>query len=56
MNENKEEHGIVTQMMDAIIKKEEVPRTEEKRIREEKKRKRLAGRAVEYLMFMNDDE
>lgn len=36
MNENKEEHGIVTQMMDAIIKKEEVPRTEEKRIREEK--------------------
>lgn len=53
MNEpNKDKRDIVTQMVDGIVGKESENPTE----KEKELRKRLSGRALEYLMFLDDDE
>ncbi len=53
MNEpSKDKRDIVTQMVDGIVGKESENPTE----KEKELRKRLSGRALEYLMFLDDDE
>lgn len=53
MNEpDKEKRGIVTQMVDGIVGKESDSPTE----REKEIRKQLSGRAMEYLMFLDEGE
>jgi hypothetical protein len=57
MSDNeKKEYDFVTQMVDCIAKRPEDAKdsTEKKRIEEQ--RKKLAGRAMEYLMFLDDDD
>lgn len=53
MNEpDKEKRDIVTQMVDGIVGKESDTPTE----REKEIRKQLSGRAMEYLMFLDEGE
>lgn len=53
MNEpDKEKRDIVTQMVDGIVGKESDSPTE----REKEIRKQLSGRAMEYLMFLDEGE
>lgn len=55
-DKNKNERDLVTQMVDGIAKRpEEAKGTAEKK-RIEEQRKRLSGRAMEYLMFLDDDD
>lgn len=55
-DKDKNERDIVTQMVDGIaIRPEDVKDPAEKK-RIEEQRKRLAGRAMEYLMFLDDDD
>lgn len=54
-DKKKQERAVITQMVDAIVK-DKKPETPEDMKRLEKQRKQLSGRALEYLMFMDDDE
>jgi hypothetical protein len=57
MSDNeKEALDLVTQMVDGIAKRPEdaIDPADMRRIEEQ--RKRLAGRAMEYLMFLDDDD
>lgn len=56
MKEKEEKRDIVTQMVDGIAKRPEEAKTPAEKKSIEEQRKRLAGRALEYLMFIDDDE
>ena len=57
MSDNeKEERDLVTQMVDGIAKRHEDAKGPADKRRIEEQRKRLAGRAMEYLMFLDDDD
>ena len=57
MSDNeKKERNIVTQMVDGIAKRPEDAKDSAEKKRIEEQRKRLAGRAMEYLMFLDDDD
>ena len=56
MVDKKNERDIVTQMVDAIAKRPEDAKTPVEKERIEEQRKRLSGRALEYLMFLDDEE
>jgi hypothetical protein len=57
MSDNeKEERDLVTQMVDGIAKRPEDAKGPADKRRIEEQRKRLAGRAMEYLMFLDDDD
>ena len=49
---NKKDDNIIEQMVNGIVGKESENPTE----REKEIRKQLAGRALEYLIFADDDE
>lgn len=53
---DKKERDIVTQMVDSIVKKPEETKDSAEKKRIEEQRKRLSGRAMEYLMFLDDDD
>ena len=55
-NKDKNERDVVTQMVDGIAKRPEDVKDPAEKKRIEEQRKRLAGRAMEYLMFLDDDE
>lgn len=54
--EEKKERDLVTQMVDGIAKRPEEAKEPAEKKRIEEQRKRLAGRAMEYLMFLDDDD
>ena len=56
MGDKKNERDIVTQMVDGIAKRPEDVKDPAEKKRIEEQRKRLAGRAMEYLMFLDDDD
>lgn len=57
MSDNeKEERDLVTQMVDGIAKRPEDAKGPADKRHIEEQRKRLAGRAMEYLMFLDDDD
>lgn len=56
MGEKKNERNIVTQMVDAIAKRPEDAKTPAEKERIEEQRKRLSDRALEYLMFLDDED
>ena len=47
---------IITQMVDGIAKNPNEGKDPTEMIRIEEQRKRLAGRAMDYLMFLDDDD
>jgi len=55
-DKDKNERDIVTQMVDGIAKRPEDVKDPAEKKRIEEQRKRLAGRAMEYLMFLDDDD
>ena len=54
MEEKKKD--VITQMVDAIAGEERTDLSPEEKAKQADVRKRLSGRAMEYLMFMDDDE
>lgn len=56
MGDKKSERDIVTQMVDAIAKRPEDAKTPAEKEHIEEQRKRLSGRALEYLMFLDDED
>ena len=52
----KYERDLVTQMVDGIAKRPEDAKGTAEKKRIEEQRKRLSGRAMEYLMFLDDDD
>lgn len=56
MGDKKNERDLVTQMVDAIAKRPEEAKTPAEKERIEEQRKRLSGRALEYLMFLDDED
>lgn len=56
MSDKKNERDIVTQMVDSIAKRPEDAKTPAEKERIEEQRKRLSGRALEYLMFLDDED
>lgn len=56
MRSKENERDIVTQMVDGIAKKAEEAKTPTEKKRIEEQRKRLSGRALEYLMFLDDED
>ena len=56
MSDKKNERDIVTQMVDAIAKRPEDAKNPAEKERIEEQRKRLSGRALEYLMFLDDED
>lgn len=55
-DKDKNERDIVTQMVDGIAMRPEDAKGPADKRRIEEQRKRLAGRAMEYLMFLDDDD
>ena len=55
-DKNKNERDLVTQMVDGIAMRPEDVKAPAEKKRIEEQRKRLAGRAMEYLMFLDDDD
>lgn len=55
-DKDKNERDLVTQMVDGIARKPEDVKDPAEKKRIEEQRKRLAGRAMEYLMFLDDDD
>jgi len=53
MNKKQE---IIAQLVDGIVGKAENERSEPEEERIEQQRKRLSERAMEYLMFLDDEE
>ena len=56
MGDKENKRDLVTQMVDAIEKRPEDAKTPAEKERIEEQRKRLSGRALEYLMFLDDEE
>ena len=56
MGDKENKRDLVTQMVDAIEKRPEDEKTPAEKERIEEQRKRLSGRALEYLMFLDDEE
>ena len=56
MGDKKNERDIVTQMVDSIAKRPEDAKNPAEKERIEEQRKRLSGRALEYLMFLDDED
>ncbi len=55
-DKDKNERDIVTQMVDGIAMRPEDVKDPAEKKRIEEQRKRLADRAMEYLMFLDDDD
>ena len=55
-NKDDSKRDIMTQMADGIAKRVEDAKIPAEKKRFEEQRKRLSGRALEYLMFLDDDE
>lgn len=55
-NKDDSKRDIMTQMADGIAKRAEDAKIPAEKKRFEEQRKRLSGRALEYLMFLDDDE
>ena len=56
MGDKENKRDLVTQMVDAIEKRPEDAKTPAEKERIEEQRKRLSGRALEYLMFLDDED
>ena len=56
MGDKENKRDLVTQMVDGIAKRPEDAKNPAEKERIEEQRKRLSGRALEYLMFLDDDE
>lgn len=56
MNEKEKKRDLITQMVDGIAKRPEDAKTPAEKNRMEEQRKRLSGRAMEYLMFLDDED
>ena len=54
--DTKGKRNIVTQMVDGIVKRPDEAKEPDEMMRIEEQRKKLSGRAMEYLMFLDDDE
>ncbi len=56
MGDKKNKRDLATQMVDGIAKRPEDATTPAEKEHIEEQRKRLSGRALEYLMFLDDEE
>jgi len=56
MGNKEDKRDLVTQMVDGIAKRPEDAKTLAEKERIEEQRKRLSGRALEYLMFLDDED
>lgn len=56
MDDKENKRDLVTQMVDGIAKRPEDAKIPAEKERIEEQRKRLSGRALEYLMFLEDEE
>ena len=56
MGDKEKKCDLVTQMVDGIAKRPEEAKTLAEKERIEEQRKRLSGRALEYLMFLDDED
>lgn len=56
MDDKVNKRDLVTQMVDGIAKRPEDAKTLAEKERIEEKRKQLSGRALEYLMFLDDED
>ena len=56
MGDKENKRDLVTQMVDAIEKRPADANTPAEKERIEEQRKRLSGRALEYLMFLDDED
>lgn len=56
MGDKENNRDLVTQMIGSIAKRPEEAKTSAEKKRIEEQRKRLSGRAMEYLMFLDDDD
>ena len=56
MGDKENKRDLVTQMVDGIVKRPEDAKTPAEKERIEEQRKRLSGRALEYLMFLDDED
>ena len=56
MEDKEKKCDLITQMIDGIAKRPEDAKTPVEKKRIEEQRKRLSGRAMEYLMFLDDED
>lgn len=56
MEDKEKKRDLITQMVDGIAKRPEDAKTPAEKKRIEEQRKRLSGRAMEYLMFLDDED
>ena len=56
MGDKEDKRDLVTQMVDGIAMRPEDAKTPAEKERIEEQRKRLSGRALEYLMFLDDED
>ena len=56
MGDEVNKRDLVTQMVDGIAKRPEDAKTLAEKERIEEQRKQLSGRALEYLLFLDDED